>query len=298
MDAAKSTFATERLPDLERYDSLPPDAGLPGHYLLLDAALDPHLLRTLHAEWDNVGWAVEALYAGTPLSELAAVGPQLVAIPSGSEPIGALVGRLAHTPLGIILCPPPDTSWDALCDHARQWLRMPGEDGSPQPFRWFDPRWLRALLTQLAPDQRSALAGPCASLVWHGAQGWYRWSNAPASPSIPSVPALVLDAAFLTRLEAERQWDDAVRLETIYRDALRARTDDRLAYVVRALSTARQYGLSRLEQGEAWLRLALTHGEHFHQPPSEAANCLADLARTPDERLARLIAYYEQGARP
>lgn len=298
MDAAKFTLATERLPGLSQHPDMPVDLGHPGHCLLLDAALDDTLLEALYAERDADGWAVESLYLGTPLRPLASVGPQLVRVWWGSRVIGELLNRMEREPLGIALFPVPELSWEALCDHCRNWLSVPGANATPLQLRWFNPRWIRALLTALTSVQRQALAGPWQTLAWHGVAGWSSWSpdTMPGDTKLPSAP--VFDDALLARLDAERLRDTAVQLALDYHEMLTLTQDGPDGperYVYDTLTSAHHYGFTQQALQERWLRLAILHGDDFYRRSPEAEALLTDANYLHSDRLAMLETLYQKG---
>lgn len=294
MDAARSTFTTERLPGLQVSTELPDAIGQPGHCLLLDAAQDESLLTRLYSEQGITGWAVEALFLGTPQQALAGVGPHLVHIAPDSRVIASVLQRLEREPLGIVLEPAPQASWAELCEHCRQWLGMPAADGSPMLLRWFDPRWLRALLTSLSARQRLELAGPFAAFAWHGTEGWYRWS-APAALADETQSRTAFDAAFQQQLERERLWDEVAQCLEPYAAHLEGNEHDRRFLLHNVLIDACNHGLTREAEQERWLRLAIAHGPRFFQESAQLAALCTDTRYSPTQRLALLEAHFTQG---
>lgn len=291
MDAANFTLITERLPGLVRHDGLPSIATAPGQCLLLEPAQDPLLPAALYADQQAPGWAVESLFSGTPWHTLATVGPHLVALMPGSTRLAAIVDRLPTERLGIVLCPKAGVSWTTLVEHLREGLCVKGADGEPVVFRWFDPGWLRALLTGLTPAQRVDLAGPFASLIWHAAGGWYQWS--PCADTLPSNrqgAALQLDAERLEQLAQERLWDCAITLAGDYARYLPTDWEMAVRRVFDMLVSARQFGCTAESQQERWLRLHLLCGYDFWLQPEASALLASDdlsLAQKLDELESR-----------
>ncbi|CAD5110564.1 DUF4123 domain-containing protein [Zestomonas carbonaria] len=292
MAAANST-STERLPGPELHETLPEDCGQPGQYLLLDAALDDTLLSSLYSERHCPGWTREALLQGTPHQALASAGPHLVRIWPGSTVLNDIMRRMDESPLGILLIPTEGTTWEAMVEHCRSCLTGTSVDGDPLLVRWYEPRWMRALLNVLDAGQRKTLAGPCQALVWRGVRGWYRWA---CEDTTAAPRPLVFDKGFYEHLDGEHQRDVAAFLANAYRDYLTQDPLDRYLFIYNALVFGNTMGLTRLDHQERWIRLNLRHGERFWQHDERLARLLDDDALTASGKLDTLEALSDQGA--
>ncbi|MCP2515744.1 DUF4123 domain-containing protein [Achromobacter mucicolens] len=295
MDAAKFTYATDRLPGLIQQAEIPLPPDLDRHCVLLDAAIDDNLLASLYAERDAEGWAVEPLFLGTPLQPLSNVGPHLVQTWRGSRVIGDILSRMEHEPMGITLFPKDGATWEQLCNHCRTWLSVTGEGERPMQLRWFDPRWTRALLTVLTPVQRQALAGPWQALSWHDMGRWNHWASDPLDAE-EEWTRPVFDKALLARLDDERRWDTAAALTLDYEQCFpRGDSDADHRWSYRTLTDAACYGITQLARLERWFRLALVHGQDFHRRHPHVESLLRDATRLQSERLSLLEDLFEEG---
>lgn len=295
MDAAKFTYATDRLPGLSQQAEIPLLPGHERHCVLLDAAVDERLLASLYAERDAEGWVVEPLFLGTPLQPLSSVGPHLVQAWRGSHAIGEILSRMEHEPLGIVLTPEDAATWEQLCKHCRTWLSVMGESNTPLQLRWFDPRWTRALLTVLTPAQRHALAGPWRAMAWHDMGCWSRWTAEPLGAEDDGTRPL-FDKKLLARLDDERLWDAAAALALDYEPSLpQSDRDASHRWSYQTLIDAARYGITQLALQERWFRLALVHGQDFHRRYPHTEALLSDSTRLNTERLSMLEDLFEEG---
>jgi hypothetical protein len=289
MDAARSTFVTERLPGLALYDTLLDAIDSDQACLIVDLAQDSGLSEQLYQDQTHAGWRAESLYAGTAYTSLAPVGPLLTVFAPDAPQCAALIARMEHEPLAIAAVLRADATWSDLATHARSLNRAFGPDGTPTLCRWFDPRWLRGLLNVLTPAERQRFAGPVAAFAWWGAEGWYRWAAPPAPTFVEhQSPWLNLDAARQAMLLQERRMDTAIQFAGDYASHLPEGFDGvRQAYV--ALKAADEHGYGDLADQERWMRLRVANADGFWRtPPAVAVLARDDLSRA--ERLELLEA--------
>jgi hypothetical protein len=153
-------------------------------YALLDAAVDPAVLRALH----DGGAIFESLYEGSRSRALASVAPYLAQLSVGSALFEALSRRGWGKSWGVVLAAPAPLA--EVRRHFRRWLVVETEAGQALHFRFYDPRVLRPFLASATEGERRAFFGPVTAFFVEGrrADTLLRFAREGAAVRAPSPP--------------------------------------------------------------------------------------------------------------
>jgi len=163
---SQATVATPMTPRQRLVAALfaPSPAGL---YGILDAARDERIyprLLAFAAEEEIV-----PLYQGAAATEMAAVAPYLVRLPTRTRLFAWLLAEGWGRDWGIFFR--ADAETEALRGHFRKLSNVRTEDGAVMLFRFYDPRVLSIFLPTCDAAQLAEIFGPVESFLMEGRGG-------------------------------------------------------------------------------------------------------------------------------
>lgn len=239
-------------------------------YLLFDGVLREQLLPWLYRQDEPL--EVEALYARTPWSELADIGPVLVQPLSGKGLLAEFERDLTLQACASVLRSKAPIL--AVADHLRQFVRVSDALGSDSLLRFADPLVVQYWLASYSPEALATVLGPIDE--WQLAVHRPRWqmqeqaqwlsfhSSVPTSSLLRPKPSH-LEEPQLDALEQAYQRRFADRLDSWleqtqpdFRDAQGNRWGD---WLTRQLGTAQAWGLNTERSIAIWLELHARLGD-------------------------------------
>ena len=131
-------------------------------FALLDAARDQMVLPVLMRAEERY----QSLYEGDKGEEIAAYGPYLVALPTGSPLRKTLARDAWGESWGVYLT--SSRPFEEVRKHFRHFLMVRTEDGKSLYFRFYDPRVLRIFLPTCDAGELRQFFGPVDSYLMEG----------------------------------------------------------------------------------------------------------------------------------
>ena len=128
-------------------------------YALLDAAVEPDVLKVIHDSDEDR----ESLLEGVAGVQLVHFAPHLIRLPQKSPLLRTLVEKAWGKHWGIFIA--SSGSLRELTAHLREILTARLPDGRQMHFRYYDPRILRVFLPTCLPDEINQFFGPVKYFV-------------------------------------------------------------------------------------------------------------------------------------
>ncbi len=238
--------------------------------VILDGSFDPDLQT--HADQAIRSGAERCipLLDGTPYAALQPAGPFALLCPVSGPLMTYVSTLLEQADAGCVAYLSDEQSFKRAVKHWRSLITVSTDETSAQMLRFFEPRWLEALLNSLDDNEQLSFMGPVTDLAWRNELGWRHLANPQPDPDVElQEPGwLHLSQERLTLMGQYRLKVIAERLAQDYQAALPM--DEPVEFVYRQLLAAEQAGYQQLPEQERWLRLALSQGDGFWNSASPA----------------------------
>ena len=245
--------------------------------LLLDPMADAELLRWVYqlAPEGAPQWA--SLFHNTVYAELAEHGPVIVLCDQAGEMADYASTLLDQSNAGCVLYLDSLRLWSEAVLHCQSLLTVTTDQQHQQLMRFYEPRWLEPLLTNLESQELNTFFGPFAGVAWRNELGWRYiacaedWNGEVQKPGWLRLGALRQEQITQARLQII-----ATELVGDYRSVLDM--PEPSVYVYQQLLAAQAEGVNQKAHFERWLRLALIHkGENWPTSTARAVLARTDL---------------------
>lgn len=238
--------------------------------VILDGSFDPDLPTHVDQAIRSGAERCIPLLDDTPYAALQPAGPFALLCPASGPLMTYVSALLERADAGCVAYLNDEQSFRRAITHWRSLLTVSTEESSAQMLRFFEPRWMEALLNSLDDSERLSFMGPVTDLAWRNELGWRHLANPQPDPDVEVLEPgwLHLSQERLTLMGQYRLKVVAERLAQDYQAALPA--DEPVEFVYRQLLAAEQIGYQQLPEQERWLRLALSQDDGFWNSASPA----------------------------
>ncbi|MBN0986921.1 DUF4123 domain-containing protein [Amphritea pacifica] len=220
------------------------------------------------------------LFSGTKYAQLEDVGPQLFAIDQ-DHPVCQVMEKLMEaSPIGCRFS--SHLSIDEVIARCH-WMLQIETDFGPALNRFYEPRAMQATWEVLGEEHWWRYWQIAQQVSWFDEE-WHqlkRPETLPVSAEAPEKSFVILQQQF-DEIDQHRAGRFVSKMTAYYQSHLPEGVEPE-SWVAGVLEVARQHEMATRELQEAWLRTAITEGEHFMRRP-DIAEVLAHTEYIPSQR--------------